>query len=62
MVCVIPLLVVAVPSISRERGHAICRGDDNGGGGRSTRLVRPFEKKLNQTFIGPTRTLKNMRL
>ena len=28
------------------------------GGGRSTRLVRPFKKNLNLTIIGPTRTLK----
>ena len=28
------------------------------GGGRSTRLVRPFEKKLNLTIIGPTIILK----
>ena len=30
----------------------------NRGGGRSTRLVRPFEKKLNLTIIGPTIILK----
>ena len=28
------------------------------GGGRSSRLVRPFEKNLNLTIIGPTRTVK----
>ena len=28
------------------------------GGGRSARLVRPFEKNLNLTIIGPTKTLK----
>ena len=27
-------------------------------GGRRSRLVRPFEKNLNLTIIGPTRTLK----
>ena len=31
---------------------------NNRGGGRSTRLVRPFKKNLNLTIIGPTRTLK----
>ena len=28
------------------------------GGGRSARLVRSFEKNLNLTIIGPTKTLK----
>ena len=28
------------------------------GGGRSARLVQPFEKNLNLTIIGPTRTQK----
>ena len=28
------------------------------GGGRSAKLVRPFEKSLDQTIIGPTKILK----
>ena len=28
------------------------------GGGRSARLVRPFEENLNHTIIGPTKILK----
>ena len=30
----------------------------NRGGGRSPRLVRPLEKNLDQTIIGPTKMLK----
>ena len=30
----------------------------NKGGGRSAKLVRPFEESLEQTIIGPTKILK----
>ena len=39
--------------LSLQQVQLACRG-----GGRSTRLVRPFKKNLNLTIIGPTRTLK----
>ena len=40
-------------SIHRNCPEHLATGD-----GRSARLVRPFEKNLKLTIIGPTRTLK----
>ena len=51
-VCSVRVFVCAVSIL-----FVLCRG-----GGRSTRLVRPFKKNVNFTIIGPTRTLKKKAL
>ena len=49
-------LVKTVAKTVVKDNRSVCRG-----GGRNTRLVRPFEKNLNLTIIGPTRTENTRR-
>ena len=44
--------------VEEDSQEVNCRMSTNKRGERSARLVRPFEKNLNLTIIGPTRTFE----